>query len=157
MKLTLDDGQWLNLTPTQRRDKLLAFEIACKEQEHERGITIKPTHIHCAGVYAREILIPAGTALVGEIHLFEQINVVSKGSIKVATEEGVRVIHAPCTFVSPAGTKRAGFAITDTVWTVFHATNSTDQQEIKKKFIAHNYEHLDNQLEERKCLGLQHQ
>ncbi len=155
--LALIEGRWELMSREERRDMLMAFEEACKNQEAENGVEIEPTHYHCEGVYAREIHIPAGTALVGEIHLHDQINVVSQGKIRVATEEGVREIEAPCTFISPAGTKRAGFAITDTVWTVFHATDSVDQQEIRKEFIAPSYEALDNQLEKRKCLGSQQQ
>lgn len=157
MDLTLSLGKWELMSKQQRRDTLMAFEQACKYAEPTDGITIEPVHHFCDGIYAREITIPKGTALVGEIHLHDQINVVSQGSIRVATEEGVRTITAPCTFISPAGTKRAGFALEDTVWTVFHKTDSTSQQDIRKQFIAPNYEELDKQLENRKCLGLQQQ
>jgi len=157
MELVLTESNWVSMSRQERRDTLMEFERACKEQEPEHGVHIEPKHIHCEGVYAREIIIPAGTSLVGEIHLHDQINIISQGIIKVATEEGLREIKAPCTFISPAGTKRAGFAVTDTVWTVFHATTSTDQQEIKKEFIAPNYESLDNHLEKQQCLGLQPQ
>jgi quercetin dioxygenase-like cupin family protein len=152
MNLTLKD-HWEVLTPSQRRDKLMEFEELCKLHEPANGVEIVPRHFHCGGVYAREIEIPKGTALVGEIHTQDQINVVSKGSIRVATEEGVRIITAPCTFISPAGTKRAGYALEDTVWTVFHATKSKDQQEIRKQFIAPNYEELDKQLEQKNVVG----
>lgn len=151
------DSKWNSLTTTERRNKLTEFELACREKESTDGVVIEPTHYHCDGVYGREIIIPAGVSLVGEIHTHDQINVVSKGKIRVATEEGMRTIEAPCTFISPAGTKRAGFALEDTVWTVFHATTSTDQQEIKNEFIAPTYEELDNRLEQSKCLGLQQQ
>jgi len=140
-------NSWADLSVPARRDKLIEFENKCRELESEHGVSIEPTHKHCEGVYAREITIQAGVALVGEIHTHAQINVVSKGKIRVATEDGVRTIEAPCTFISPAGTKRAGFALTDTVWTVFHATEETDQQTIKDEFIAPDYETLDNRLE----------
>ena len=153
MELTLTESNWLSMTKPERRNALMEFEQACKAQEPEHGIHIEPTHVHCEGVYAREIVIPAGASLVGEIHLHDQINVISQGKIRVATEEGLRDIEAPCTFISPAGTKRAGFAVTETVWTVFHATTSTDPQEIKKEFIAPDYETLDNKLENQHVLG----
>lgn len=138
---------WSHLSVPQRRDKLVELETKMKELEDELGIDIPPVEYHCGGVYAREITIPAGTALVGEIHLKDQINVVSQGTIRVSTEEGVKLIQAPCTFISPAGTKRAGYAVTDTVWTVFHATESSDEATIREEFIAPNYETLDKHLE----------
>lgn len=147
MDLTLKESTWLSLSVKERRQKLCELEEICRQLPQETQVDIEPSHIHCEGVYAREILIAKDTVLVGEIHLKDQINVVSKGRIRVATEEGVKEIEAPCTFISPAGTKRAGYALEDTVWTVFHATESTDQQEIKKEFIAKDYKHLDKQLE----------
>jgi hypothetical protein len=73
--------------------------------------------------------------------------VVSKGKIRVATDEGVRIIEAPATFVSPAGVKRAGYVIEDTVWTTFHITDTTDPEEIWDECVAESYEAYNNQLE----------
>lgn len=149
--------KWDVMSVEERRDKLMAFEAACKSQEDEHGVEIEPVIYSADGVYAREIFIPKGTALVGEIHMKAQINVVSKGKIRVATEEGVRTIEAPCTFVSPAGTKRAGFVLEDTVWTTFLPTDKVTDEEVYKEFIAPNYETLDKQLEHKECHSLQQQ
>ena len=59
-----------------------------------------------------------------------------------------REIRIP--FISPAGTKRAGYVIEDTVWTVFHGTTKTSEEEIRKEFIAPDYHSLDKQLEHTK-------
>lgn len=147
MDFSLTNKEWGAVSTQFKRDLLESLEDACKSLPEENQVHIEPKHYYCNGVYAREITIPAGTTLVGEIHLEDQINVVSKGKIRVVTEEGSREITSPCTFISPAGTKRAGHAIEDTVWTVFHATTSTDQQEIRKEFIAEDYKQLDKRLE----------
>ena len=83
------------------------------------------------GGYAREMTIPQGVALVGRVHKHPCINIVSKGDISVTTDTGVKRIQAPCTFVSPAGTKRAGFAHEETIWTTFHLTDETDTEKIE--------------------------
>ena len=128
------------------RDLLLNLEECMLEAEQ---VQIETKEYHCEGVYAREILISAGTALTGEIHLKDQINVLSKGIINVFTEAGgLQTLTAPCTFISPAGVKRAGYAVTDVVWTVFNATTSTNEADIRKEFIAPDYATLDKQLEE---------
>ena len=126
------------------RSKLLDLETVMQEMDQ---VSITAVEYFCGGVYAREITIPEGVALVGEIHLKDQINVVSKGTIRVFTEEGEKTITAPCTFISPAGVKRAGFAVTETVWTVFHATELTNEDDIRHEFIAPDYATLDKQLE----------
>jgi len=140
-------GSWEQLTVTGRRDAILQLESEMKAHEDEQGVEIPPVEYICNGIYAREITIPKGVALVGEIHLQDQINVVSQGVIRVFTEEGAKTITAPSTFISPAGTKRAGYVLEDTVWTVFHATTSTDVEVIKKEFIAPDYKALDKHLE----------
>lgn len=146
MNMTLM-GSWEQLTVTGRRDAILQLESEMKAHEDEQGVELEPIEYHCNGVYARELKIPKGVACIGGIHLHAHINVVSKGVIRVFTEEGVKTITAPSTFISPAGTKRAGYVLEDTVWTVFHATDSTNEGEIRKEFIAPDYHTLDNNLE----------
>lgn len=145
--LVIDDN-WNELTPVERRDKIVDFENECKALVGDSKGGIEPKHYFCNGVYAREIFIPADTALVGAIHKHAHINVVSEGKIIVATDEGVRTIEAPETFVSPAGVKRAGYVLEDTVWTTFHATESTTPDEIWTECVADSYEEYNNLLEE---------
>ena len=155
--LSLDDNSWGDLTPELRRDKLMEFERVCKSIVGDSKGGIEPVHYFCEGMYAREISIPADTALVGEIHKHSHLNVVSKGKIRVATDEGVRTIEAPATFVSPAGVKRAGYVIEDTVWTTFHITETTDPEEIWEECVAESYEAYNNQLENKECHSLPQQ
>jgi hypothetical protein len=94
------------------------------------------------GIYAREMTVPEGVVFVGETHLYENISVISKGTIRIATEDGIVEMTAPHTFIAPAGTKRVGIAITETVWTVFHATTLTNTDDIRNHFVT-----SDNLLE----------
>ena len=115
-------------------------------------------HVFAPGMYAREMSIPKGMLLIGKIHRGSHINVVSKGSIRVLTEQGTKVINAPCSFVSEGGTKRVGVALEDTVWTTFHVTNSTDLKEIEKEIIAEDFSDIElqteyKQVQEDLCLG----
>lgn len=83
------------------------------------------------GGYAREMTIPEGVALVGRVHKHSCINIISKGDISVTTDDGVKRIQAPYTFISPGGTKRAGYAHAETIWTTFHLTDETDVDKIE--------------------------
>lgn len=78
------------------------------------------------GLYAREITIPKGTTLVGAIHKAESIVVLSKGSLRLVTEDGWVDITAPHTRICKPGAKNAATAIEDSVWTNFFATTETD-------------------------------
>jgi len=106
-------------------------------------VEIEPTHYFADGIYAREIVIPAGTLLTGKIHRTRHLNIVSKGKIAVVTEDGQKIIEAPCTFVAEAGTKRVGFALEDTVWTTIHASQETDLEKLETELIAPSFEALE--------------
>lgn len=93
------------------------------------------THHFAPGLYAREMLIPAGTVIVGKTHRFAHLNTVSRGRIVVASEHGTREVLAPSTFLSQPGIKRVGLAIEDTVWTTFHPTQETDLAAIEAEVI----------------------
>jgi len=87
-------------------------------------------HSFAAGVYAREMEIPAGTLLIGKIHKHRHHNFLMKGSIIVLTEaNGVELLQAPLMIVSEEGTQRIGYAITDTVWTTIHE-NKDDSEDL---------------------------
>ncbi len=100
-------------------------------------------HHFAPGVYAREILLPAGSVVVGKIHRHGHLNIISKGSGFVATEFGREYFNAPHTFTSEPGTKRAVHAITDVIWTTIHLTEETDLKVIEEQIIAPSYDALD--------------
>lgn len=79
-------------------------------------------------LYAREITIPAGTVLTGKVHREPHVNAIPRGRIRVWTEEGMKTLAGPHTFLSRPGTKRAGLALEETVWTTIHV-NPTDRED----------------------------
>ena len=83
-------------------------------------------HYFAPGLYAREMTIPKDVVLTSAVHKTEHLCTVSAGRILVQTDDGLIEFKAPCTFVSKPGAKRAGYALEDTVWTTYHATNETD-------------------------------
>lgn len=105
-------------------------------------VDIPLVHRFSNGLYAREIFIPKGTILVGKIHRYESLNIVSMGDITVLTEDGAKRVQAPYTVVSPPGTKRVGFANEDTVWTTIHATDETDLGKLEDDLILNEYDPL---------------
>lgn len=95
--------------------------------------------------YAREMMIPKGTLIIGKIHRHQHLNIISKGKVQVATEFGTKYLEAPCTFVSEVGLKRAVFAMEDTLWTTIHLTKygcEGDLDKIEEEVIAPAYNEL---------------
>lgn len=96
-------------------------------------IEIETNHYFSDGLYAREIIIPAGVTLCGEIHKYKNLNILSKGSMLIY---GLGKVKAPFTIVSLPGTKRIAHTLEECVWTTIHATEETDVDKIKNHFIA---------------------
>jgi hypothetical protein len=126
-------NELVSLDDISIRDKIFVAEAFLKEQPQ---VDIPVQHYFSQGVYAREITIPAGLIITGEIHKFAQLNILSKGRMQVYTEEGIREVEAPFTVVSPPGTKRIAHTLTECVWTTIHGTDETDIDIIRSQFIA---------------------
>lgn len=121
------------------RDKIVALQEKMKDMDQ---IECELKHTFAPGVYAREILLPKGSLVIGKIHKHAHLNIISKGSCEVVTEFGKDVLTAPITFVSEPGTKRAVLALEDTIWTTIHPTNETDIDKIEEEIIAKDYNEL---------------
>jgi len=95
--------------------------------------------------YARQMMIPKGTLVIGKIHRHQHLNFITKGKVKVFTEFGEKYLEAPCTFISEIGLKRAVYAEEDTLWTTVHLTefsNESELDQIEQEVITPTYEEI---------------
>ena len=93
------------------------------------------THHFGAGVYIREIFIPAGTIVVGHRHKGPGMNILMMGTLRVIDGSGMaRTIQAPAVFVAPPGSKVL-FALEDSVFQNVHPTDETDLEKFEELFI----------------------
>ena len=122
-------------------------------------IDAQTQHTIAGGMYARTIMIPKGSVIVGLEHLKDHINVLA-GDITVTTGEGVkRFTGGHIVIDCKAGHARSGYAHTDTYWTTFVRTDETDLEAIENESVAHP-EMLQTRTlklteENRTCLGQQ--
>ena len=137
--MTLIKKSFDSLPDKERRKAIGVLEVALSKLPQAE---IPPEEIIGGGIYARTIVIPEDTALVGEIHKFENMNYLVSGTITVATEQGVETITGPRIIVSPAGTKRAGHTLTEVVWTSLHPTEESETEKVREHVIATDYSDL---------------
>lgn len=150
-------------TQIKTKDSLVAVEFRERIQNAQQTLqeSIKQGHIEnvldaCAlthyftpkdekygcHAYAREMLIPAGTLIIGKIHRHQHLNFITKGEVIVATEFGNKHFKAPCTFISEVGLKRSVYAIEDTLWTTIHLVGEGSEDKldiIEEEVIAPTY------------------
>lgn len=114
-------------------------------------VEIPLEHHFAPGVYARVIYIPAGVVLTGKIHKTLHMCILAQGTIHVTVDNGehAEVYEGFCIFNAPAGSKKAIYAETDSVFINIHPTDLTDIEEIEEVFIAPSYEALEQERRER--------
>lgn len=142
------DAPCLSKEKYRERLSMLEDELIQHEQ-----VEMEVRHHFAHGTYARELHIPKGTVLTGKIHRHSCINILSKGKIKVVTDEGFYELEAPHTFVSGPDVKKAGYALEDSIWINVHPWDGeADLEQIEREVII-----SENLLEEGLCPGLQQQ
>ena len=130
---------------------LAKVEAAMLQQDGKIDIPVE--HIFSAGVYIRQIAIPARTLIMGRRHRFETCNMLLKGVLAVYAEEGKPpiVITGPAIFTSKPFAKKFAYCLEDAVFANVIPTNKTDPDEIEKQWIIPEQEYLALK-EEEKCL-----
>lgn len=85
-------------------------------------------HFFAPGIYIREIFMPAGTMVIGQVHKTEHFNVILEGRVRVVIDGEVHELKAPCTFVSKAGVSKVLRVLESCRWQTIHANpdNLTD-------------------------------
>ena len=98
-------------------------------------------HSFVDGAYVREIFLPAGMFFVTKIHKKTHPYFILKGTVSVLIDDKTKVIEAPFSGITQAGTQRIIYTHKDTVWITVHVTNETDLGKIEKEIIT-EYTHV---------------
>jgi quercetin dioxygenase-like cupin family protein len=114
------------------RDQVLRLEA---EMRNMPQIELETLHHYADGMYARVVLRPAGVTIVGKVHKKEHFYIVAKGCVRVTTDDGVKDLPAGSVLVSKPGTKRAVFALEDSICLTVHRTDKTDPAQIEAELI----------------------
>ncbi len=104
--------------------------------ESPNQIDVPVQHHFAPGVYMRQMDAAAGTLVVSKMHRTEHMNILLKGSLTVATEDGIQLMTAPCVLKSMPGTKRIGYFHEDSSWITIHPTSDTDLEKIEQQVIV---------------------
>ena len=86
-------------------------------------IELQTHHIFHGGLYCRILPRPAGTTIVGKVHLRDHVYICTKGRVRVTTDEGVKDLRAGDVLVCKVGTKRAVYAYEDSICMTVHASD----------------------------------
>jgi len=128
-------------------DALNARPDAFKSENNEY---ITTEHYFAEQVYGRRFSMKKGVTVTGKIHRFPCLNVLAVGRVVVTSSSDEvppgTIIEAGAVWVSLPGSKRAVFALEDSVWVTSHQnpTNTQDLAAIEEYLIAKDFALLEN-------------
>ena len=123
----------MNEVKTTEREKVNALEIKMLKMPQ---LDLLTEHYFSHGLYTRALHIPKGCLLTGAIHKYPTLNIMTMGDISVLIGEEVKRIKAPFVIVTPAGSKKIGYAHEYTIWMGVMRTDETDIAKIEDHFVA---------------------
>ena len=87
-------------------------------------------------MYCREVFRHAGVLVVGAVHKKEHFYLIVSGTVQITDGEGnAQEVTGPHLFQSKPGTKRAVYAVTDTLCMTFHATEAKTVEEAETELV----------------------
>lgn len=105
---------------------------------------IEIRHQFSGGMYARSMLAPAGSLIVGEIYKKAHYVVLAFGKVTVVTESRTEHFKGPGMWASPVGTKRVILVYADTIWTTVVATDALTPEEAMADVTVKSFEDLED-------------
>lgn len=114
------------------------------------------THRFADGIYIREVRMPAGSYIIGHHHKTDHLNIMLTGHLTILNEDGTKTdLHAPQTFIAPAGRKIA-YIHEDVIWQNVFATNERDVETLEAMFLDKSEAWLEAQKFNQMLLSFDH-
>ena len=92
-------------------------------------------HHFSAGVYAKQMLLPAKHFAVSHAHAYDHLSILAKGQVTVKVQGVETEYMAPACITILAGQHHTITAHEDSVWFCIHATDETDPANVDEVLI----------------------
>jgi len=126
------------------KEKIAEFIHSVEEYLSQFPQTEIPiNHYYSKNVYAREMIVPAGVILTGEIHKFENMNILLEGEVSVLSLDGYSRLKAPNVYTAQPGSKRLFKTHTEVKWLTVLGTDMKDPELIRSNFTVKNYNEIE--------------
>lgn len=97
------------------------------------------------GICIREVFMPAGAIAIGHRQKFDQLNIMIRGKVLIAKDDGTtQILMAPMIFTGKAG-RKIGYVMEDMVWQNVYATDLKDASAVEDFFIEKSEQWHDDQ------------
>jgi len=112
------------------------FAEQFKEIEGQWAFDPQTKHNFSDGLYAKEMIMPAGYVAYSHSHAYSHLSILAKGRVIVKTDDYNREYVAPACINIEANTHHQIESLEDCVWFCIHATDETDIDKIDEVLIG---------------------
>ena len=130
MRITYGHGFAPAVTGRQKVERLQAEVSKFPQYEPET------THTFHAGMYCREVFRPADALVIGKVHKKEHFYLIVYGTVLITDGDNDAIeVTGPKLICSKPGTKRAVYAVTDTLCMTFHVVDATTVEDAEAELV----------------------
>lgn len=123
----------------------------CKIEEVEGHMLQLPqvdvplTHLFAPGVYAREVVMPTDSFVIGHQHKTEHLNIILTGRATVMMEGVIHEITAPAIIKSNENVRKILYIHEEMRWVTIHPTHETDVEKLEEMLVVKSDTYLNHQ------------
>jgi len=93
-------------------------------------------HFFSEGIYARKMVISAGTRVPTHKHVYDHLSILAQGRVRVAVGPVSKEYVAPAMIEIKKNIAHTIMAVEDSVWFCVHATTATDVESLEQTIIT---------------------
>jgi len=125
----------LTIQPEEILCALAKADFAEREMLQLPQVDCPVIHHFGPNICIREVFMPAGTFAVGHKQKFEHLNIMLRGKVLVANDDGTTVtLSAPLIFVGKPG-RKIGYVLEDMVWQNVYSTELKNIDDVEAHFM----------------------
>ena len=94
------------------------------------SLGVEITHHWAAGLYSKEMRVPAGVMIGKHVHDYDHFSALMSGTATIEIDGVSEEREAPALLLVKAGKLHVITAVTDVVWHCIHSTTETDSRKV---------------------------
>jgi len=108
-------------------------------------VDVPLTHMFAPGVYAREVVMPSDSFVIGHQHKTEHFNIILTGRATVMMDGVVYEINAPAIIKSNENVRKILYIHEEMRWITIHPTKETNIDKLEEMLVVKSESYLEHQ------------
>jgi hypothetical protein len=110
-------------------------------------VDVPLNHMFAPGVYAREVVMPTDSFVIGHEHKTEHFNIILTGRATVMMEGVIHDIKAPAIIKSNRNVRKILYIHEEMHWVTIHPTDETNIEKLEEMLVVKSDTYLNHQTQ----------